>query len=500
MRMKRKFHSKSNIAQTGNERELLYNISCGAMHEKGLVPTFPKSVIDAVSQINEPEHPVPTDRDLRDLGWCSIDNDDSRDLDQISVAIPGENGTNRILVAIADVDGLVPLNSVIDRHAIQNTTSVYPPGHVFPMLPEKLSTDLTSLNPDVDRVAVVTDMTFDADGKIIAESIYRAYVRNHAKLAYNTVGPWLEGKTDLPESIAAVPGLAENLHLQNRIAKQLRQQRDRNGALNFETIQGVPIFKDDKIVEIRVEERNDAKNLIEDLMVAVNGVTARTLRKKGFPSLRRVVKTPERWDRIVEVAESYRVILPKKPDSKALNEFLEEERKKDPERFPDLSLTIIKLLGSGEYIAEKAGASGEGHFGLAVKDYSHSTAPNRRYPDLITQRLLKAMFKGEKPPYSYNQLERLAKHMTEMEDQAAKVERKVYKSAAALLLSDHVGEIFSGFVTGASERGFWVRIVEVPVEGKIVQNERGLDVGDAVRVALVSVNVENGFIDFRRVG
>lgn len=500
MRYKRKFHGKSPIPQTENEREFLYEISCNTMREKGLIPTFPKTVIDETARINEAERPAPTDRDLRDRLWCSIDNDDSRDLDQISAAIPGENGTARILVAIADVDGLVPLGSVIDRHAVLNTTSVYPPGYVFPMLPEKLSTGLTSLNPDVDRVAIVTDMTFNADGKIISETIYRAYVRNHAKLAYNTVGPWLEGKTPIPESIAAIPELAENLRLQNRIAKQLRQQRAENGALNFETIQGVPIFEDDKIVELRVEERNDAKNLIEDLMVAVNGVTARTLLKKGFPSLRRVVKTPERWDRIVEVAKPYGVTLPKKPDSKALNQFLEDERKKDSERFPDLSLTIIKLLGSGEYIAEKAGASGEGHFGLAVKDYSHSTAPNRRYPDLITQRLLKAMLNGEKSPYSYGQLERLAKRMTEMEDQAAKVERKVYKSAAALLLNDHIGEVFSGFVTGAGDRGSWVRIVEVPVEGKIVQNERGLDVGDAVKVALVSVDVENGFIDFRRVG
>lgn len=482
-----------------NDVTVLRDLARIAMRERGLVTSFSRAVISELSEIKGPLRPTADDLDLRDLLWCSIDNDDSRDLDQLTVAVPGANGSERVLVAVADVDGLVPVGSVIDRHAYLNTTSVYPVGHIFPMLPERLSTDLTSLNPDEDRVAVVTDMTFDSDGNPAAETVYRALVRNHAKLAYNAVGPWLEGKTALPEAIARISGLDENLRVQNRIAKALRRRREENGALNFMTIQGKANFEDDRIVSLTVEERNDAKELIEDLMVAVNGVTARFLTKRGFPTLRRVVKTPRRWDRIQQVAAQYEVKLPDRPDSKALNRFLEARREADPQRFPDLSLTVIKLLGSGEYIAEKAGSSGEGHFGLAVDDYAHSTAPNRRYPDLITQRLLKAVFAGEKAPYTYARLVRIAAHVTEMEDTAAKVERQIYKSAAALLLKRSIGETFEGFVTGAAEKGTWVRILSVPVEGRVIQGEAGLDVGDFIRVMLVSVNVEKGFIDFRRV-
>lgn len=491
--------TRKETPQSETHLEQLIRIAYEAMRERGLAPAFPSTVIDAVRRIDGPERPEPADRDLRALPWSSIDNDDSEDLDQLSVALPGGEEAIRVLVAIADVDGLVPLGSVIDRHAYINTTSVYPPGHVFPMLPERLSTDLTSLDPGEDRVAIVTEMEVDGEGRLVSEEIYRAYVRNHAKLAYNTVGPWLEEKAPVPTSVASVPGLAENLKLQNRAAKRLRRLREENGALNFETVQGNAIFKEGRIVELRVEERNDAKDLIEDLMIAANGVAARTLKNNAFPTLRRVVKTPKRWERIVSVAESYQTRLPKKPDSKALNAFLEEQRQKDPRRFPDLSLTIIKLLGSGEYVAEKAGESGEGHFGLAVKDYAHSTAPNRRYPDLITQRLLKAFIAGGKSPYTFAQLTRMAERVTKMEDDAAKVERKVYKAAAALLLQDRIGETFDGVVTGAAEKGYWVRLLSVPVEGKIVQGGRGIDVGDFVRVALVSVDAEAGFLDFRRV-
>lgn len=490
---------KKNTPSAENHLDLLYGIAYDEMIARGLSPAFPRSVLDELAKIGEPELPSIHDSDLRSLNWCSIDNDDSEDLDQLSVAIPEADGTVRVLVAIADVDGLVPMNSLVDRHAYTNTTSVYPAGHVFPMLPEKLSTNLTSLNPNKDRVAMITDMTFDETGGIVAETIYRGYVRNKAKLAYNTVGPWLEGKAPLPESVAAVEGLDENLQVQNRIAKQLRRRRDENGALNFQTIQGSPVFENNLVVELRVEERNDAKDLIEDLMVAVNGVAARFLDKKGYPTLRRVVKVPKRWDRMVEVAAQYKTVLPRRPDSKALNAFLQDQKEKDPERFPDLSLTMIKLLGSGEYVADKPGGSAPGHFGLAVADYSHSTAPNRRYPDLITQRILKAAIAGERSPYTYNQLVRMADHVTEMEDNAAKVERKVYKSAAALLLQDRIGTVFEGFVTGVTDRGSWVRIISVPVEGKLVQGERGLDVGDFVKVVLTAVDVERGFLDFSRV-
>lgn len=482
-----------------NDVTLLRDLARIAMRKRGMTAAFSKEVLFELSKINGPVRPNADDPDLRRLPWCSIDNDDSKDLDQLTVAVPGKNGVDRVLVAIAEVDGLVPLGSAIDRHAYINTTSVYPPGHVFPMLPERLSTDLTSLNPDEDRVAIVTDMAFDAEGSLVAETVYRALVRNYAKLTYNAVGPWLEGKTALPEAISSVNGLDENLRIQNRIAKALRRRRDENGALNFMTIQGKANFENGQIVSLSVEERNDAKDLIEDLMIAVNGVTARFLSKRGFPTLRRVVKTPRRWDRIQAVAAQYDVKLPDRPDSKALNQFLEMRREADPRRFPDLSLTVIKLLGSGEYAAERAGSSGEGHFGLAAADYAHSTAPNRRYPDLITQRLLKAVLAGEKSPYSYARLVRIAARVTEMEDTAAKVERQIYKSAAALLLKRSIGETFEGFVTGAAEKGTWVRILSVPVEGRVVQGETGLDVGDFIRVVLVSVDVEKGHIDFRRV-
>jgi len=373
------------------------------------------------------------------------------------------------------------------------------------MLPERLSTDLTSLNFAEERLAVVVEMVIGADGSLQGSDIYRARVRNHAKLAYNSVAAWLEGNSAVPQGIAAVNGLAENLRVQDRIAQSLKNLRHVHGALSLETIEAKPIFDGNQIRGLEVEEKNRAKELIEDFMIAANGVTARYLAARKFPSIRRVVRTPKRWGRIIELAREHGFMLPDTPDSAALDKFLVTERAADPLRFPDLSLAVIKLLGAGEYIAELPGDTAmrsgiAGHFGLAVKDYAHSTAPNRRYPDLVTQRLLKAAIAGRAAPYSYVELDVLAKHFTAEEDAANKIERQVGKSAAALLLESRIGEQFDAIVTGASEKGTWARLLTIPVEGKVVHGFEGVDVGDRIRVQLLNVDVERGFIDFRRVG
>jgi len=402
-------------------------------------------------------------------------------------------------VAIADVDALVKNGSAIDDHARHNTTSVYTAAMIFPMLPEKLSTDLTSLNVNEDRLAIVVEMVLGADGALQASDIYRARVRNHAQLAYNSVAAWLEGGS-APEAITAVKGLAENLHLQDKAAQRMRNFRHVNGALSLETIEAKPIFDGDQIRDLEVEHKNRATDIIEDCMIAANGVTARYLTSHKFPSIRRVVRTPKRWERIVELAAEHKFKLPAEPDSKALDEFLVKEKAEDPLRFPDLSLAVIKLLGAGEYMAELPDDIAPGHFGLAVKDYAHSTAPNRRYPDLVTQRLLKAALAGSAWPYRKDELDELAKHCTEEEDAANKVERQVGKSAAALLLESRIGEQFDAIVTGASDKGTWARLLNIPVEGKVVHGFEGLDVGDRIRVQLTAINVERGFIDFKTVG
>ena len=368
------------------------------------------------------------------------------------------------------------------------------------MLPEKLSTDLTSLNFNEDRLSIVVEMVIGADGSLEDSDIYRARVRNHAKLAYNSVAAWLEGNGTVPEAIAAVNGLDENLRLQDRAAQSMKNFRHVHGALSLETIEAKPVFDGDEIRDLEVEKKNRAKDIIEDFMIAANGVTARYLSSRKFPSIRRVVRTPKRWDRIVELAEEHGFKLPDAPDSKALEEFLTKEKAADPLRFPDLSLSVIKLLGAGEYVAELPGDTAPGHFGLAVRDYTHSTAPNRRYTDLITQRLLKAAIGGRSSPYSNDELEALAKHCTEEEDAANKVERQVGKSAAALLLESRIGEQFDAIVTGASAKGTWVRLLTMPVEGRLVHGFEGIDVGDRIRVQLISVDVERGYIDFRKVG
>jgi len=403
----------------------------------------------------------------------------------------------KILVAVADVDTLVKKNSAIDQHAHQNTTSIYTAGTTFPMLPEKLSTNLTSLNYQADRQAVVIEMTVNDAGDIQSSDIYQAIVRNHAKLAYNGVADWLEGKAAIPLAIDAA--IADNLRIQDKVAQQLRSKRQQRGALELQTLETRPVFAGDEIKDLQADETNRAKQLIEDFMIAANDVTALFLKNKQIPSLRRVVRSPKRWDRIVEIAAQHNSQLPSEPDPKALADFLTKQKAADPLRFPDLSLIIIKLLGSGEYIVELPNETAPGHFGLAVKDYTHSTAPNRRFPDLITQRILKATLGGLPVSYSQPELIELAKHCTLKEDDANKVERIVAKSAAAMLLSSRIGASFDAICTGSADKGTWVRIFQPPVEGRLLHGYEGIDVGNRLKVKLIHVDVNQGFIDFERV-
>ncbi len=482
-----------------HDRQILQNIAHRAMLERGLLPEFSSEALAELNKISEPAAPNGTQaRDLTKLLWCSIDNDDSQDLDQLTVAESVADNKIKVLVAIADVDALVKKGSPIDEHAHQNTVSVYTAAEIYPMLPEKLSTNLTSLSLNQDRLAVVVEMAVDSDGTVDESAIYRALVHNHAKLAYNDVAAWLEGGS-VPDEVADVWGLAENLRLQDRAAQRLKQYRLSQGALRLETIKAKPVFDGDRIEDLGVDVKNRAKEIIEDFMIAANGVTARYLESKNLPSLRRVVRTPKRWERIVQIAHEHHYNLPEEPDPKALDKFLIKQKAADPLRFPDLSLAIVKLLGSGEYAADFPGEVAPGHFGLAVKDYAHSTAPNRRYPDLVTQRLLKAALSGKPSPYGRDEMIELARHCTEQEDDASKVERLVDKSAAALLLEDRIGEQFDAVVTGASSKGTWVRLLSLPVEGMLVQGGEGVDVGDRVHVQLVDTNVERGFIDFKKV-
>jgi exoribonuclease-2 len=437
-------------------------------------------------------------RDQRGLLWASIDNDDSRDLDQLSVGEPLGGGRTKLLVAIADVDALVPAGSASDEHAMTNTTSVYTPAEVFPMLPERFSTDLTSLGESDERLAVVVEMTVDADGEVVASEIFRALVLNKAKLTYNAVGAWLQNEGPLPAHAAAVAGLGDVLRLQDVAAQAMRQRRHAKGALTLDTLQSHAVFAGDSISGLEADSKNRAKEMIEDLMIAANAATAAMLEQKGFAWIRRVLGVPRRWDRIVALAATFGEQLPDTPDAAALDAFLQKRRQADPLRFPDVSLSVVKMLGSGEYAVEPPGTVPAGHFGLAVSGYTHSTAPNRRFPDLLTQRLVKAAIAGNRPPYDRDRLVALAAHCTMQEDQAAKVERQVRKSAAALFLQARVGERFHAIVTGASDKGTWVRTIGTPVEGRVVKGANGLDVGDAVDVRLVDTDVDRGFIDFAR--
>jgi len=469
------------------------------MAERGLLPDFAPAVVAETEAIRQAATEAsPAIRDLRALLWCSIDNDDSRDLDQLTVTVPGRNGTVTVLVAVADVDALVGKGSAIDDHARANTTSVYTAAEIFPMLPEKLSTDLTSLGQDQARLAIVVEMAVAPDGTVGGSDVYRALVRNRAKLAYDGVAAWLDGTAPPPPPLAAVPGLDQQLRIQDRVAQAMKTLRHQRGALSLETLQTRAVFEGDLIADLRPDEKNRAKELIEDFMIGANGVTAKYLEAKGLPSVRRVLRVPERWPRLVELAAAQGGRLPAEPDARALQAFLAERQQRDPAGFPDLSLSVIKLLGRGEYVLERPGQTADGHFGLATRDYSHSTAPNRRFPDLITGRLLKAALAGRPAPYRAEDLDGLARHCTEQEDNAAKVERQVQKSAAALLLASRIGQQFDAIVTGAASKGTWVRILKPPVEGKLVRGAQGLDVGDHVRVALLATDVERGYIDFGR--
>jgi VacB/RNase II family 3'-5' exoribonuclease len=477
----------------------LQRIAERAMAQRGFLAQFSSEVLGELAIIErDPPDPSPQVRDLRSMLWASIDNDDSRDLDQLSVAQPLDGGSTRVLVAIADVDLLVRKGTAIDDHARVNTTSVYTAARIFSMLPERLSTDLTSLNDGEDRMSIVIEMVVDPQGNVSASDVYPAVVHNHAKLTYNAVGAWLEGEGELPAVVAGVNGLEENLRLQDDAAQRLKRSRHEHGALDLQTIEARAVFDGDAIADLAADEKNRAKELIEDFMIAANGVTARFLESRGFPSLRRVVRSPDRWARIVDLAADMGERLPEDPDAQALGRFLVRRRKADSLRFPDLSLAVVKLMGRGEYAVEFPGESATGHFGLAVRDYTHSTAPNRRFPDLVTQRMVKAALAGQAVPYGDAELVAIARHCTEKENDAEKVERQVSKSAAALLLESRIGERFEGVVSGASPKGTWVRVFSPPVEGRIEQGANGLDVGDRVRVQLIHTDVEEGFIDFRR--
>jgi VacB/RNase II family 3'-5' exoribonuclease len=481
-------------------RVRLQRIARAAMVERGLEPDFPPAAVAEVEGFDDVSlSPSAGVADLRSVLWCSIDNDDSRDLDQLTVADPGPGGATVIRVAVADVSERVPMGSPLDQHAGKNTTSVYTEAQIFPMLPPRLSTDLTSLNPNKDRLAVVVEALVDARGAVSGGKVYRALVRNHAQLTYNEIGHWLESATPVPDSVRAVPGLEANLVAQDAAAQRLGIARREQGALDLESDEPKAVFDNDAVLDLKPRERTRAGALIEEFMIAANGVTARFLEANRIPALRRIVRSPERWARIVQLAWDHQRKLPESPDSKALAEFLRAERAADPTDFPVLSLAVLKLLGRGEYVAEVPGDATPGHFGLAVNAYTHSTAPNRRFPDLVTQRLIKALLVKAPIPYNESELVALAARCTQQEDNANKVERAVRKSAAALLLERRIGAKFDSVVTGASPKGTWVRIWNPSVEGKLDVGDERYQVGDHVRVRLVHTDVERGFIDFKPI-
>jgi len=479
------------------DREVLATLARQVLEARGFLVDMSPGVRKEVAGLGGPASTVGL-KDLRGLPWCSIDNDDSRDLDQLTCAEAAGDG-DRIYVAVADVDEVLPRDGPSDRRAMANTTSLYPPARMIPMLDEGLSTDLTSLNEGQDRAAVVVAMEVGPHGRVQAEEVFRAQVRNKVQLAYDGVACWLDGDGRAPPAIAKIPGLPETLRRQDRVARRLRTQRARRGALELSTIEPRAVFVAGAMTALKVEVKNSARRLIEDFMIAANVVVARFLDRHGFPVIRRVVRTPDRWERIVDVAHGLGHELPPMPDQRSLQRFLDDRRRADPLRFPDLSLTVVKLLGSGEYVAEMPGDRVPGHFALAVKDYTHSTAPNRRYPDLVTQRLVKAALAGGKSVYGAEELKELAAHCTWREDEAARAERHLRKSATALLMSGCVGEAFDALVTGVKGRDAWIRLLNPPAEGKLVRRRRGLDVGDRLRVRLVATNVPRGHLDFEGV-
>ena len=477
----------------------LQAIAKEVMLQRGFEPDFPAEVSAQLVRLrNNPPAAAANGnvRDLRNLLWSSIDNDTSRDLDQIEVAERGTNGEVKIMIGIADVDALVPKLCPIDGHAARETTTVYTGVRNFPMLPEELSTGVTSLLENQDRLSVVTEFVVDSAGVVGASDVYRALVRNKAQLQYNSVGPWLEGSGASPAKVGASRELQDQLKLQDEVAQRLKEQRHQHGALNLQTDEVRPLVLNDQVVDLVKQQKNRATDLIEDFMVAANGVVARKL--ENVSSLRRIVRSPDRWDRIVQLAAIKGENLPAQPDAKALNDFLLRRKAADPDHFADLSLAIIKLIGPGEYVLEKAGEVAPGHFGLAVQDYTHSTAPNRRFADVVTQRLLKAMLAGQPNPYSDSELSAIASNCTLKEDAARKVERDMGKRIAAVAMQSRVGEVFDAIVTGVTDHGTFVRVLQPHIEGLLLQGQKGLDVGDKLRAKLVRTDVQRGYLDFTR--
>jgi len=470
------------------------------MLENGFEPEFPPQVGQQLSQLaTHPPQVAPGGaiRDLRNQLWSSIDNDTSRDLDQIEVAERLPTGQSRVLIGIADVDTFVPKNTAIDQHAAKETTTVYTGIRNFSMLPEQLSTGTTSLLEGADKLSLVIEFVVDRDGRVNSSEVYRAVVRNKAQLTYDAVGAWLESKGAAPVKVADSAELQSQLRLQDEAAQALRNERYRHGALNIETTEVRPVVLNQQVVGVVKQEKNRATELIEDFMIAANGVVARMLLQVS--SIRRVVKTPERWNRIVELAAQQGEQLPAEPDSKALNEFLTKRKAADPDHFADLSLAVIKLMGPGEYVLERPGDPEQGHFGLAVQDYTHSTAPNRRFADLVTQRLIKAVLANQPAPYSDDELAAIAANCTSKEDAARKVEREMSKRIAAVAMTGRIGEVFDAIVTGVTPHGTFVRVLQPHVEGLLARGQQGVDVGDKLRVKLLSTDVQRGYIDFARM-
>jgi exoribonuclease-2 len=466
-----------------------------AVEAAGFQPDFPAR---AAAEVRAAERAaLPQVLDLSHLLWSSIDNEESRDLDQLEYAEPGPNGATRILLAIADVASYVAPGSSIDNRARFNTVSIYTAGRTFHLLPPDLSTSRTSLLERETRLAVVIDMLVENDGEVHGPKLYRAKVRNHARMSYEQAGAFLESQRPLSH-FGRTPGLKEQLIMQGAAARRLMALRKRMGALTFSSYEARPVYDHGRIVSLEVQQRNAARDLIESFMIAGNVATATFLKSRGFPIIERAVNAPRRWDRICQIAAGYGAKLPDSPSPKALGEFLVQRRDADPGGFRDLSLAIVKLMGPGEYLVEPASQQLTGHFGLALDDYSHSTAPNRRYSDLIIQRMVFASLNAQPVPFKLPELEHIAKRCTEREDAARKVERFMRKVAAAGLMSERIGAEFDAIVTGASYKGTYVRLFAPAVEGKVVRGEGGMDVGDRVRVRLVSTDPDRGFIDFER--
>ena len=484
----------------GNPSDIdLQAIAKQIMQQHGFEPEFPPQASQQLARLeaHPPQVAAGGDvRDLRDLLWSSIDNDTSRDLDQIELADRGSNGDVRVMIGVADVDAFVAKQTPIDQHAALETTTVYTGVRNFPMLPEELSTGVTSLLENQDRLCIVVEFVVDDSGQVTSQDMYRAVVRNKAQLQYNSVGGWLEGKSEAPAKVSSSSELQAQLKLQDEVAQRLKQHRFQNGALTLDTDEVHPLVLNEKVVDIVQQQRNRATDLIEDFMIAANGIVARRL--ESVSSLRRIVRTPKRWDRIVQLAASKGEKLPAQPDSKALNDMLLRRKAADPDHFADVSLAVIKLIGPGEYVLERAGEVAPGHFGLAVQDYTHSTAPNRRFADMVTQRLIKAMIAGEQNPYSDDELTAIAANCTQKEDAARKVEREMSKRLAAIAMQSRIGEVFDAIVTGVTDSGTFVRVLQPHIEGLLAQGAQGLDVGDKLRAKLIRTDVQRGYIDFAR--